>query len=367
MIDLNDTASPAPEVPNAVTSMEADLGNPASAEAAIEAARRSVARLLGAEQPDEIFFTPTPEAKIAVKSIAAALSSHRDRDQIVITNVAGRSVIEFCKSLEGEGARLRIVEVDGDGLLDADEFASSVSDRTAIVSLEHANEETGVIAPIAEIAASVKENSNAVVHVNGAGAVGRIPVDLGQTNIDIYSISGRNLRAPDDIGAIYVRKGSAARSWFEDELREMDLMRKIVGLGSAAELAADLSAMDSVRFLRDRLESEILEKIPNSRLNGTADSMRRLPNVSNISFENTNGEAIIARLEDFGIRVSTGSACANSGHAASPTLQAMNVPYTYAMGSIRFALGRHTTNEDVSTVIEILPQIVTDLRRLADP
>ncbi len=142
-------------------------------------------------------------------------------------------------------------------------------------------------------------------------------------------------------------------------------VHQIVGFGAAARFVSDLSAMERVRNLRDRLEYEILEKIPNSRLNGTGDHARRVPNTTNISFENTNGEQILARLNDRGIFVSTGSACTSADHSASPVLQAMNVPYSYAMGSIRFSLGRYTTDEEVDTVIEILPEIVADLRTLA--
>jgi cysteine desulfurase len=207
--------------------------------------------------------------------------------------------------------------------------------------------------------------------VDGVNAAGKVPVDLKNTDIDLYAISGHKFHAPKGIGAVYIRKGTDLKSWFTGGGQEngrragTEAVHQIVGLGAAAEFVKDLSVRDDIRVMRDRLESKILEKIPNSRLNGTPDPAKRLPNTSNISFENTNGEAILARLDDLGICVSTGSACASADHAASPVLQAMNVPYSYAMGSIRFSLGRYSTNEEIDSVINVLPEIVSELRAMA--
>ena len=236
----------------------------------------------------------------------------------------------------------------------------------------HANNETGVLFPVEKIAEIVKEHSDALFHVDGVNAAGKIPIDLKNTAIDLYSLSGHKFHAPKGIGALYIRSSVNLRPWFTGGGQEngrrpgTEAVHQIVGLGSAAHLVKDLFEMGRVLALRDRLESEILDKIPNSRLNGTPDSARRLPNTSNISFEDTNGEAILGRLDGLGVCVSTGSACNAADHSASPVLQAMNIPYSQAMGSLRFSLGRYNTEEETDFVLENLPGIITDLRAIAD-
>ncbi|HSK72375.1 MAG TPA: aminotransferase class V-fold PLP-dependent enzyme, partial [Pyrinomonadaceae bacterium] len=241
---------------------------------------------------------------------------------------------------------------------------------TAIVSTMLANNETGVLFPVEEIAGIVKEHSNAFVHVDGVNAVGKIPVNLKNTEIDFFSISGHKFHAPKGVGALYIRKAVQLPSIYIGGAQESgrragtEAVHQIVGLGAAAELVKDFSAMERVKDLRDKLENEILEKFPNSRLNGTGDSLKRLPNTSNISFENLNGEAILARLNDLDIYVSTGSACNSETHTASAVLQAMDIPYSQAMGSIRFSLGRYNTEAEVDFVLENLPKIIVDLQEM---
>jgi len=234
-----------------------------------------------------------------------------------------------------------------------------------------ANNETGVLFPVEEIARVVKENSGAIFHVDGVNAVGKIPVNLKRPEIDLFSISGHKFHAPKGIGALYVRSGvelpSLSIGGGQENGRRAgtEAVHQIVGLGAAANFVKDFSAMDKVRALRDRLENEILDKIPNSHLNGTGDARFRLPNTSYISFENLNGEAILAKLNDAGVCVSTGSACNSESHTASAVLQAMNIPYSQAMGAIRFSLGRFNTEAEVDFVLEILPKIISELEEMS--
>jgi cysteine desulfurase len=226
--------------------------------------------------------------------------------------------------------------------------------------------------PVEEIAQIVKKHSNAVFHVDGVNAVGKIPILLKNTEIDLFSISGHKFHAPKGIGALYMRRRvtlpSIAIGGGQENGRRAgtEAVHQIVGLGAAAELVKDFFAMERVRALRDRLESKILHKIPNSRINGTNNFDKRLPNTSNISFENLNGETILARLNDLGIFVSTGSACNAENHTASAVLQAMNIPFSQAMGAIRFSLGRYNTESEVDFVLENLEKIVKVFQDLSD-
>ena len=214
----------------------------------------------------------------------------------------------------------------------------------------------------------VKEHSDALFHVVGVNAVGKIAIDLKTTGIDLFSLSAHKFHGPKGIGALYIREGVELPPFFTGGGQERgkragtEAVHQIAGLGAAANFVRDMSAMTRIEAMRDRLESEILDKIPNSRLNGTADPSKRLPNTSSISFENTNGEMILARLDALGICVSTGSACNAKGHTASPVLQAMNIPYSSAMGAIRFSLGRFNSEDEVDEILRILPGVIAEIR-----
>ena len=375
--DNNATTPIAPEVFDAMRPfLEAGFGNPSSAHAAgrearhaIEAGRGSVARMLGCRSSEIVFTSGGTESDNW--AIRGALPAGREKKHIVTTRVEHEAVRKLAEMLVREGHEVTWLDVDENGDLDLDQLRDSVRSDTAIVSVMLANNETGVLFPVTDVAEVVKQRSNALVHVDGVNAAGKIAIDLGNTKIDLFSISGHKFNGPKGVGALYVRDGVSlsplAIGGGQEEGRRAgtEAVHQIVGLGAAAELAQDPSAMDRVRSLRDRLESEILQKIPNASLNGTADPARRLPNTSNISFENINGEAILARLDDAGICVSTGSACHAADHTVSPVLQAMNVPYSKAMGSIRFSLGRFNSEEEVDQVIGELLRIVEDLRRMS--
>ncbi len=377
--DNNATTSAAPEVFEAMQPFLSDLyGNPSSAHTfgrqirqIVEKSREQVASLVGSTSANEIIFTSSG-TESDNWAILGSLEADESKKHIVTTRVEHEAVRKLCEKLAGK-YEITWLEVDEQGFLDLDKLKNSLRADTAIVSVMLANNETGILFPVAEIAEIVKAHSKAVFHVDGVNAVGKIPVDLKKTAIDLFSLSGHKFHAPKGVGALYVRSGGVRLPAYftgggQESARRAgtEAVHQIAGLGAAATLVHDFSAMEKVFDLRNKLENEILQKIPNSRLNGTADYARRLPNTSSISFENTNGEAILARLDALGVSVSTGSACSAENHTASAVLEAMNVPYSEAMGAIRFSLGRYNTEAEVDFVLENLPEIVRQLSSISD-
>ena len=230
-----------------------------------------------------------------------------------------------------------------------------------------ANNETGVLFPIERIGRIVRERCKAVFHVDGVQAVGKIPISLRDMEVDLFALSGHKLHAPQGIGALYIRRGIKLAPLIIGGSQESgrragtSAVPNIVALGAACALAGNPEGHGKIRNLRDRLEDEILAKIPNARLNGTSDREKRLPNTSNISFEYVEGENILVHLNEAGICVSTGSACHSTRHESSPTLRAMNIPYTTAQGSIRFSLGRFNTEQEIEDTLKVLPGIINKL------
>ncbi len=376
--DNNATTRVAPEVFEAMQPFLTDFyGNPSSAyefgrdtRKVIEKSREEIAGLIGANDSSEIVFTSggTESDNWAIRG---ALAANPSKKHIITTRVEHEAVRKLCEKLERETYEITWLEVDEKGFLNLDELKNALRADTAIVSAMLANNETGILFPVAEIARIVKANSDAIFHVDGVNAVGKILVDLKTTQIDLFSISGHKFHAPKGIGALYIRNGvdlpslSVGGGQENGRRAGTEAVHQIAAVGRAAELAKDFSAMRKIFDLRNELENEILEKIPNSRLNGTGDYEFRLPNTTNISFSNLNGELILAKLNDAEICVSTGSACNSETHAASPVLQAMNISYSDAMGAIRFSLGRYNTEAEVDFVLEILPQIIEDLRKIS--
>ncbi len=375
-LDNNATTSTAPEVVGAMLPYLSDqFGNPSSSHTkglevrkTVEAARESVARLLGASA-DEIVFT-SGGTESDNWAILGALAAEPDKDDIVTTTVEHEAVRKLCDRLEMKGTRVTRVEVDESGALDVDALLAAVNERTCVVSVMMANNETGVLFPVAEIAAAVKNRSNALFHVDGVNAAGKVPIDLAGTAIDLFSISAHKFYGPKGVGALYVKRGTRLEAVAIGGGQEggrragTEAVHQIVGLGVAAELAANLEPMEDVRRLRRKLEEGLLAAVPDTFLNGQGDETRRLPNTANISFAETNGEAILAMLDAEGICVSTGSACNSDTLTASPVLQAMNVPYSRAMGSIRFSLGRRNTEAEIGEVLRVVPRVVAELRRM---
>lgn len=374
--DNNATTQLAPAVIDAMNSALQSYGNPSSAHTVgqaskkiIDDARGSVADLLGASSNGIVFTSGGTESDNW--ALAGALDSQPEKKHIITTSVEHEAVRKLCERLETKGFQVTWLGVDEDGSLDLDELRGALTEDTAIVSIMMANNETGVVFPVAEAAAIVKENSNALFHVDAVNAAGKIPIDVKNTQIDLLSISGHKFHGPKGIGALYVREGLQLPSLFIGGGQESgrragtEAVHQIAGFGAAAKLAKDMTEMERIRGMRDRLETGILETIPNAFLNGTRNPSKRLPNTSNISFENTNGEMILAALDDDGVCISTGSACNDKNHQSSAVLQAMNVPYSRSMGSIRFSLGRFNTVEEVDAVLNTFPNIIEKLRRLS--
>ena len=377
-LDNNATTSVAPEVFEAMRPYLTTLyGNPSSAHglgrnmrSAVEQAREQVAKLLGANDPGEIAFTSCG-SESDNWAIGGFLEANPDRRHIVTTRVEHEAVRNLCAHLAKFGCEVAWLEVDRNGELDLDDLRKALRRNTAIVSVMMANNETGVLFPIEEIGRIVRESSDAVFHVDGVQAVGKIPINLSKLPIDLFALSGHKFHAPKGVGALYIREGVTLPPFIigggQEEGRRAgtEAVPNIVALGRACELAREFGGHSQIRALRDRLEDGIRAKIPNARLNGTPDREKRLANTANISFEYVEGENIVAMLDEAGICVSTGSACSSDSHEASPVLRAMNIPYTVARGSIRFSLSRYTTAADIDHIQEVLPEIIARLAEMS--
>ena len=377
-LDNNATTRVAPEVLDAMKPYLSDVfGNPSSAHAlgremkrAIEQSREHVANLIGAGEVSEIVFTSCG-SESDNWAIRGVLATQPQKKHIVTTQVEHEAVRNLCRLLENEGYEVTWLGVDRNGELDLDDVRAALRPDTALVSVMLANNETGVLFPVEEIGRIVREKSEAVFHVDGVQAVGKIPIDLKNIAVDLFALSGHKLHAPQGVGALYVRKGISLSQFIVGGGQEQgrragtSAVPNIVGLGAACRLAHEDNNHVQLEKLRNRLEDEILKSIPNARLNGVADRSKRLPNTSNISFEYVDGQNILMHLDQAGICVSTGSACHSTTHESSPTLHAMNVPYTAAQGSIRFSLGRYNTDSDVDTTLQVLPEIVAKLAAMS--
>ncbi len=373
-LDNNATTRVAPEVVEAMQPYLSEFfGNPSSAHTlgramrqAVEEARQQVATLIGAADTSEIVFTSCG-SESDNWAIRGALASQPGKKHIVTTLVEHEAVRNVCRALEGEGYEVSWIGVNEHGEIDLDSLRDALRPDTALVSVMLANNETGVLFPINEIGSLVRERSKALFHVDGVQAVGKIPIDL--TGVDLFALSGHKLHAPQGIGALYIREGVSLPPYIIGGAQEQgrragtSAVPNIVGLGAACKLAQGDDDHTRIRDLRDRLENGILENIPNTRRNG--DPANRLPNTSNISFEYVEGQNIMLHLDQLGICVSTGSACHSSTHQSSPTLHAMNVPYTAAQGSIRFSLGRYNTDEDIENTLRVLPEIIEKLAAMS--
>jgi cysteine desulfurase len=334
----------------------------------ITRARQQVAGLLGCD-PSEIIFTSggTESNNTAIKGMLAAAP---DKHKIITTRVEHLAVLAVCRELENHGYTIVELGVDRQGQLDLSQLEEQIDDDTALVSIMYANNETGTIFPIDKIAQLVISR-NVVFHTDAVQAVGKLPLNMAKSNIDLLSLSGHKLHGPKGIGALYIRKGTRISPFMLGGHHEAgrragtENVPGIIGLGKACELAANYLQEENnrVKYLRDKLENSILEKCPDSMLNG--DKQNRLPNTTNISFEYIEGEAILLRLDKYGICASSGSACTSGSLEPSHVLRAMGVPFTAAHGSIRFSLSRYNTEEEIDYTIEKMPEIINNLRQLS--
>jgi cysteine desulfurase len=375
-LDNNATTQVAAEVLEAMLPYFRDLyGNPSSMHSfggqvaqEIHEARKQVASLIGAI-PEEIIFTScgTESDNAAIRS---ALAVHPDRRHLVTSRVEHPAIKALCIHLARQGYRVTELPVDKDGLLDLDQFEKSLSPDTAVVSLMWANNETGVLFPV-EKAAELAHERGILFHTDAVQAVGKIPLQMKTNVIDMLSLSGHKLHAPKGIGVLYVRKGTKFAPFLIGGHQEKqrrggtENTPSIIGLGKACELAARHMATENitVKKLRDKLEKQILARIPSSRVNG--DCLNRLPNTTNISFEFVEGEGILLLMDEYGICASSGSACTSGSLQPSHVLRAMGVPFTMAHGSIRFSLSIYNTEAEINFVIEKLPPIIERLRSMS--
>jgi cysteine desulfurase len=373
-LDNNATTRVAPEVFAAMRPhLTEAYGNPSSAHSmgraarsAIEHAREQVATLLGARDTNEIVFTSCG-SESDNWALRAVLDANPQKKHIVTTRVEHEAVRNLCARLEKDGYEVSWVGVDRNGELDLDEILAALRSDTAVVSVMLANNETGVLFPIEEVGRLVRDRSEAVFHVDGVQAAGKIPIDLKRMPVDLFALSGHKLHGPQGVGALYVRNGIQLSPFIIGGSQEggrragTSAVPNIVGLGAACELARNSEGHNLIRELRDSLENSILTNIGNARLNGTPDRSRRLPNTTNISFAYVEGESIMTLLDREGICVSTGSACHSTTHETSPTLRAMGVPYALAQGSIRFSLGRYNTVGEIEKTLQVLTPIIEKL------
>lgn len=352
------------------------FGNPSSMHgfgskvgAAVRKARGSVAALVGAEHDSEIVFTSCGTESDAT-AILSALKVQPGRREIITTQVEHAAVLNLCRQLEDEGYTVHRLAVDRKGRLDLDQYCALLSDRVALASVMWANNETGTLFPVEEMAERAHA-AGVLFHSDAVQAVGKVALDLGRTKIDMLSLSGHKLHAPKGIGVLYLRQGMRFRPLLRGGHQERgrragtENTASIVGLGVAAELAlANLrEEMTTVKSLRDRLERGILAQVPHAFATGDLD--HRLPNTSNIAFEFVEGEGILLLLNRLGIAASSGSACTSGSLEPSHVMCAMGIPYTAAHGTIRFSLSRYNSESEVDRVIAAVPPIIERLRKLS--
>ncbi len=375
-LDNNATTQVAPQVLEEMFPYLRDFyGNPSSMHTfggqlhkKIEEARDRVARLLGAE-PEEIIFTScgTESDNTAIMS---AVESFPQKRHIITTRVEHPAVLSFCKHLARKGYRITFLPVNNQGRLNIDDLVKVIEDDTAVVSVMFANNEIGNIFPVHEVGEILRDRK-VLFHTDAVQAVGKIPIDTKKLPVDMLSLSGHKLHAPKGIGALYVRKKTRFNPYLIGGHQERgrragtENVASIIALGKACELAMKDIEKESAYLsrLRDKLEQALLKSVSDTRINGDVTS--RLPNTSNISFEYVEGEAILLRLNEYGICASSGSACTSGSLEPSHVLRAIGVPFTAIHGSIRFSLSRYNTEEEIDKVIEIVPGIIKDLRILS--
>lgn len=350
-------------------------GNPSSIHhfggqvaAHINKGREQIASLIGAD-PSEIIYTSCgTESDNA--AILSALQTCPTRRKIVTSKVEHPAILSLGKHLRGKGYVVSEAPVDKSGRLDLELLGEMIDTDTAVVSIMWANNETGNIYPVEKIAQIAKEKG-ALFHTDAVQSVGKIPVNLKNTQIDMLSISGHKLHAPKGIGILYVKKGVRFTPFMigghqENSKRAgTENVASIVGLGKAAELAEKFMAYENkeVKELRDYLESQIIKSIKSVRVNG--DIQNRVPNTTNISFDYIEGEAILLLLDKAGICASSGSACTTGSLEPSHVLRAMGVPYTSAHGSLRLSLSRYNTKDEMDYIVETLVPVIEKLRSIS--
>lgn len=352
------------------------FGNPSSihtfgqeAKGAIESSREKVAALLGAA-PEEIVFTSggTESDNFALEG--AAFANEKKGNHIITSAIEHHAITECCAFLKKRGLEITYLPVDKYGLVDPQEVKKAITDKTILISIMHANNEMGTIEPLAEISKITKEKG-IYFHTDAVQTVGHLSVNVKELGVDLLSLSAHKFYGPKGMGALYIRKGTRLVSFLHGGGQERgrrastENVPGIVGLGIACELAQAEMGKNHAQLqpLRDKLIKGILEKIPESQLNGHP--TLRLPNNINISIKYVEGESMLLNLDLLGIAASTGSACTSGSLEASHVLLATGLSHELAHGSLRFTLGKETTEEDIDYVLEQLPIIVEKLRNMS--
>lgn len=378
-LDNNATTKVDPRVVEAMTPYFSEFyGNPSSmhdfggkVSLKIKAAREAVKEFMGASLASEIVFTASG-SESANTAIRGVLEANKKQKHIITTKIEHPCVLSLYKTLEKEGYRVTWLSVDNEGNLDPQELEDAVCEETVIVSIMYANNETGIIFPVKELAEIVKrKNPKTKVFVDAVQAAGKIKLDVKNTQIDLMGISGHKIHAPKGIGALYIKKGTIVMPLIIGGHQERgkragtENVPYIIGLAKACELAQDALNDESTRVkaLRDKLEKGIISKIPNARLNAAVEN--RVPNTTNIGFQYIEGELILLHMSDAGICASSGSACTSGSLEPSHVLRAMGIPFTALHGSIRFSLSRFTTEDEIDYVLEKLPQIIKRLNAIS--
>jgi cysteine desulfurase len=349
-----------------------DYGNPSSlhsfgqrARAAVEEARARVAALVGAEPAEIVFTGGGSEAdNLALRGVSA--KARAPRTGIVCSAIEHHAVLNPAKALAEEGRPARTVRVGAGGVVDLEDLEAAVDQGTALVSVMLANNETGVVQPVAEVARLARARG-ALVHCDAVQAAGRLAVDVRVLDVDLLTLSAHKLYGPKGVGALYVRRRTPMAPLVRGGAQERNRragtenVAGIVGFGEAASLARRRLEEDAARVapLRDRLEARLLE-VPGARRNGDGP---RVPNTTNVSFEGADAEALVAALDLEGVAVSTGAACAAGGLEPSHVLRAMGLPPERVQSSLRFSLGRGTTEADVDRAAEVTAAVVARQRR----
>ncbi len=355
-----------------------DFGNASSihtfgqrARAAVEIAREQVATLLGA-RPQEIVFTSggTESDNHAIFGIVQPVLESQSAAHVITTAIEHEAVLNTCQALEKRGVDVTYLSVSRDGLIDLEDLRRAVRPETALITVMHANNELGTVQPLAEIGRIAAEH-DIYFHTDAVQSAGKIPVDVKACQLDLLSLSGHKIYAPKGVGAIYIKGGTRLRQLLYGGHHQRGLrpgtenVAGVVGLGKAAELARVALRQDAARIsnLRDRLETDLLARVPDARANAVG--APRTPNTSNFTFQGIEGEALIIALDLKGVGCSTGAACSSGAVEPSHVLTAIGLNATEARASIRFSLGRHTSAAEIDAALEIVPTAVAQLRRLS--
>ncbi len=372
-LDNNATTMVAPEVLEAMLpAFGPEYGNASSMHTfggqmsrKLDEGRQQVAALINAD-PEEIIFTSCG-SESDNSAWYSATETQPEKRHVITTRVEHSANLAYARYLEDKGYDVTYLGVDEKGQLDLDELERSLRPDTALVSVMFANNETGTVFPVEKIAQIVKSHG-VQLHVDAVQAAGKEIIDLKKLPIDYLAIAGHKIHAPKGIGVLYLRRGTRFRPFIKGGHQERgrragtENVPYIIGIGKACELAnASLEKeRTTVAALRDRLQSGLLAAIPGCKING--DQAHRLPNTLNISFEAVEGEALLLQLDQYGICASSGSACTSGSLEPSHVLRAMGVPFTFAHGSVRFSLSRYNTQTEIDRVIEVMPDIVRNLR-----